>query len=171
MADSDTESCYRKVTSMAKKHRKRKKLTTGGEQAGFWPQAAEQETDEVVQHGLQSIPEDQIAAAEEPAGPLVPAQNHSGEVDTQPERMPGVGGERRDREMLRWLVCGGGNLHIVAPCPSCHGTQGGLLLGTVAIAFRGVARVGCADCNEVVDYYVEASQGQIWRLDEQEVRM
>ena len=153
---------------MAKKQRKREKVMPGELEDS---RTQEVPTNEAVQPSLFSIAEDETAGAEAPTDSLVPAPNHSEEVGRQPGHAPEeLRGERQDRKTLRWLICGRGNLHIVAPCPRCGDTKGGLLLGTVALAFRGVARLGCADCNEAVDYYVEASQGQIWRLDEQEVR-
>jgi len=65
---------------------------------------------------------------------------------------------------IRWLECGTGNLHIVGPCPRCGDRRGGLLLGTVAGTFRGRITAKCTDCNEAVDYYVDAHEGRIWSL-------
>lgn len=67
---------------------------------------------------------------------------------------------------LRWLVCGSGNVHIVGPCPNCFVTQSGLLLGTVASTYKGRVTAKCVDCGKTEDYYVDASDGKIWRMDE-----
>ena len=66
---------------------------------------------------------------------------------------------------LRWLVCGAGNLHIVGPCPDCYASQGGLLLGTVASSFKGRVSAKCLDCGKVEDFYVDAQEEKIWRLE------
>jgi len=70
------------------------------------------------------------------------------------------------RMQLRWLVCGSGNVHVVGPCPDCYATQGGLLLGTVASTYKGRIAARCVDCGKTEDYYVDANEGKIWRLDE-----
>jgi hypothetical protein len=73
---------------------------------------------------------------------------------------------RREVKMqLRWLVCGQGNVHIVGPCPDCYATEGGLLLGTVASTYKGRISANCVDCGKIVDYYVDASEGRIWKLE------
>jgi len=66
---------------------------------------------------------------------------------------------------LRWLVCGQGNVHIVGPCPDCYATEGGLILGTVASTYKGRITAKCVDCGKTMDYYVDASEGRIWRLE------
>jgi len=71
---------------------------------------------------------------------------------------------------LRWLVCGGGNLHIVGPCPSCYSTQGGMILGTVASTFKGRISAKCVDCTTIVDYYVDANEEKIWKLEPVEAK-
>lgn len=66
---------------------------------------------------------------------------------------------------LRWLVCGAGNLHIVGRCPNCYASQGGLLLGTVSGIYKGRVTASCLDCNTVEDYYVDAPEEKIWKLE------
>ena len=71
---------------------------------------------------------------------------------------------------LRWLACGAGNLHIVGPCPDCSATQGGLILGTVASTYRGRITARCVDCNKTVDFYVDAHEEAIWKMEPVEAR-
>ncbi|RLC96091.1 MAG: hypothetical protein DRI40_04110 [Chloroflexi bacterium] len=79
--------------------------------------------------------------------------------------------KKREVQMnLRWLVCGAGNLHIVGPCPECYATQGGLLLGTVASTFKGRIPARCVDCGKVIDYYVDAQEEKIWKLEPVEAK-
>jgi len=67
---------------------------------------------------------------------------------------------------LRWLVCGSGNAHIIGPCPDCFSTQSGLLLGTVAGSYKGRVTARCVDCGRAEEYYVDAGEERIWRLEE-----
>lgn len=67
--------------------------------------------------------------------------------------------------IMRWLACGAGSIHIVGPCPDCYATQGGLLMGTVASTHKGRVTTICLDCNKTVDYYVDAHEEKIWKLD------
>jgi hypothetical protein len=71
---------------------------------------------------------------------------------------------------MRWLECGSGSVHIVGPCPECYATQGGLILGTVSGTYRGRITAKCLDCGKTIDYYVDATEGKIWRLDEVEAK-
>ena len=71
---------------------------------------------------------------------------------------------------MRWLECGGGNVHIVGPCPNCYSSQGGLLLGTVTTTYKGRASAKCLECGTMVDYYVDAHEGRIWRLEPVEAK-
>ena len=71
---------------------------------------------------------------------------------------------------VRCLECGGGNLHIVGPCPYCESTKGGLLVGTIAGTYKGLVMARCAECGKGVDYYVDAHQGRVWKLEEIEVK-
>ena len=71
---------------------------------------------------------------------------------------------------VRWMVCGAGNVHIVGPCPNCYATHGGLLLGTVASTYKGRITATCLDCGKSVDYYVDAHEEKIWRLEPVEAR-
>ena len=66
--------------------------------------------------------------------------------------------------VMRWLMCGLGNMHIIGPCPGCESSRGGVILGTVGYAFRGVVTAKCVDCGKSVDYYVDAGKGQMWLL-------
>jgi hypothetical protein len=66
---------------------------------------------------------------------------------------------------MRWLECGAGSVHIVGPCPDCYATQGGMLLGTVAGTYKGRVTGRCLDCNKVLDYYVDASEGKMWLME------
>jgi hypothetical protein len=65
---------------------------------------------------------------------------------------------------LYWLECGGGNVHVVGPCPYCEATDGGVVIGTVSGSYKGVATANCADCGKTVDYYIDAVQGRVWSL-------
>ena len=67
--------------------------------------------------------------------------------------------------IMRWLSCGTSSVHIVGTCPDCYATQGGLLLGTAAAGFSGRITAKCVDCGKTIDYYVDAGQERIWRLD------
>lgn len=66
---------------------------------------------------------------------------------------------------MRWLECSGGNVHLVGPCPDCYAEHGGLLVGTVTSSYKGRVTTSCVDCNNVMDYYVDAQEGRVWRLD------
>ena len=61
--------------------------------------------------------------------------------------------------VMRWLMCGLGNMHIIGPCAGCESSRGGVILGTVGYAFRGVVTAKCVDCGKSVDYYVGCRQG------------
>jgi len=39
-------------------------------------------------------------------------------------------------------------------------------LGTVASTYKGRVTAKCVDCGKTEDYYVDASDGKIWRMDE-----
>jgi len=67
--------------------------------------------------------------------------------------------------MMRWLSCGTGNVHIVGTCPDCYATQGGLVLGTAASGYAGRVTAKCVDCGKNIDYYIDAGQEKIWKLD------
>jgi len=71
---------------------------------------------------------------------------------------------------VRCLECGAGNLHIVGPCPYCEPTSGGLLVGTTAATYKGLVSAKCAECGKSVDYYIDAHQGRVWKLEEIEVK-
>lgn len=72
--------------------------------------------------------------------------------------------------IMRWLACGGGNIHILGTCPDCYATQGGLLLGTVASTHKGRVTALCSDCGNAVDYYVDAKDEKMWKLEPIEAR-
>lgn len=67
--------------------------------------------------------------------------------------------------IMRWLVCGAGSIHIVGPCPDCYSSQGGLLLGTVATTYKGRVTAKCLDCNKSLDFFVDAPEEKIWKLE------
>jgi hypothetical protein len=77
---------------------------------------------------------------------------------------------KEGRMTMRWLECGSGSVHVVGPCPDCYATQGGLLLGTVASSYKGRVTAQCLDCNRSVDYYVDAQEEMIWRLEPVEAK-
>ena len=66
---------------------------------------------------------------------------------------------------MRWLECSGGNVHLVGPCPECPPDKGGLLVGTVSSSYKGRVTAKCVDCDAVLDYYVDAQEGKVWRLE------
>lgn len=72
--------------------------------------------------------------------------------------------------IMRWLACGKGNIHIIGPCSSCYATQGGLLMGTVGATHKGRVTTLCLDCGEEVDYYVDANEEAIWKLEPVEAK-
>ena len=67
--------------------------------------------------------------------------------------------------VMRWLVCGAGSIHIVGPCPDCYASQGGLLLGTIATTYKGRVAAKCLDCGKSLDFYVDAQEEKIWKLE------
>jgi len=77
---------------------------------------------------------------------------------------------KEGRMAMRWLECGSGSVHVVGPCPECYATQGGLLLGTVASSYKGRVTAKCLDCSRSVDYYVDAQEEMIWRLEPVEAK-
>ncbi len=72
--------------------------------------------------------------------------------------------------VMRWLECSGGSVHIAGPCPNCYASQGGLLMGTVSGAYKGRVTAKCVDCGTVIDYYVDAAEGKIWRMEAVETK-
>jgi len=65
---------------------------------------------------------------------------------------------------MLWFACGtNGTLHMVGPCPRCQDTKQGLLLGTMNRTFTGMVRTCCEACHNEVDYYVDATQQQVWK--------
>ena len=66
---------------------------------------------------------------------------------------------------IYWLSCGSESLHIMETCPNCYAREGGLLLGTAATGYAGRIAAACVDCGKTVDYYVDATVQQIWKLD------
>lgn len=72
--------------------------------------------------------------------------------------------------IMRWLACGGGHIHILGTCPDCYATQGGLLIGTVATTHKGRVTALCVDCGKAVDYYVDAKDEKMWKLEPIEAR-
>ena len=77
---------------------------------------------------------------------------------------------KEGRMTMRWLECGSGSVHVVGPCPDCYANQGGLLLGTVASSYKGRVTAQCIDCGRSVDYYVDAQEEMIWRLEPVEAK-
>ena len=72
--------------------------------------------------------------------------------------------------IMRWIACGAGNLHIVGPCPECYASEGGLLVGTVANTHKGRVHTVCLDCNMAVDYYTDAKEEKLWKLEPVEAK-
>ncbi len=72
--------------------------------------------------------------------------------------------------IMRLLTCGAGSVHIVGPCPDCYADQGGLLLGTISATHKGRVPANCLDCGKVVDYYVDAPEDKIWKLEPVEAK-
>jgi len=79
--------------------------------------------------------------------------------------------QRLERKSSRCIVCGAGNLHIIASCPRCYSTQGGLLAATVVSTFKGVTKTWCAECANTVNYYVDATEKRVWSMESVEARM
>ena len=75
-----------------------------------------------------------------------------------------------DKQMVRWINCVTGNIHIIAACPHCHAIQGGMLFATVTGAFMGVATAKCTDCSETADYYIDVRENGIWRMEAVETK-
>ena len=71
---------------------------------------------------------------------------------------------------MRWLACGTSTAHILGPCPECHDTQGGLLFGTVATNYKGRVHTVCIDCSKTVDYYTDAKEEKLWKLETVETK-
>lgn len=65
--------------------------------------------------------------------------------------------------VLRWMVCGDGDIHVFGPCPRCFNSNGGWLLGTSGVVAAGITRARCADCGETVDYFVDPEAQQMWK--------
>lgn len=72
--------------------------------------------------------------------------------------------------IMRWLACSAGSVHIVGPCPECYAKEGGLIMGTVTLTYSGRVTGKCLDCNKAIDYYVDANEEKIWRLDPVEAK-
>jgi hypothetical protein len=72
--------------------------------------------------------------------------------------------------VMRWLVCGAGSVHIIGPCPNCYASEGGLIMGTVALTYSGRVTARCLDCGNAVEYYVDANEEKIWRLEPVEAK-
>lgn len=75
---------------------------------------------------------------------------------------------------MRWIKCpavpAGGNIHLIGPCPNCSDSKGGLLIGTVSGSFKGRITAECLECGTVVDFYIEAEEGNVWRLEPVEAK-
>ena len=67
--------------------------------------------------------------------------------------------------IMRLIACKAGNVHVIGPCPNCYNAQGGLSLGTVANNFEGRVQTTCLDCDENVDYYIDAQKEKLWKLE------
>ena len=72
--------------------------------------------------------------------------------------------------IMRWIACGSGNVHILGPCPNCYSAQGGLLFGTVAKTYKGRVHTICLDCDKTVDYYTDAKEEKLWKLETVEAK-
>lgn len=72
--------------------------------------------------------------------------------------------------IMRMIACDAGNVHVIGPCPKCYDDQGGLLLGSVTNIYEGRVQTVCLDCNETVDYYIDARKEQLWWLEPVEGR-
>ena len=66
---------------------------------------------------------------------------------------------------MRCLDCGVVHMHIIGPCPSCFTTQDGLLMGTVTSNYKGRVTAECIDCNKTFDFYVDAQERNIWKME------
>ena len=77
--------------------------------------------------------------------------------------------QRTQETSMRWFMCGADDyLHVVGPCPRCWDDKWGLLLGTMTRNFNGRTTTACAACGERVDYYVDAQQQTLWKMEEVE---
>lgn len=72
--------------------------------------------------------------------------------------------------IMRLIACDAGNVHVIGPCPKCYDADGGLLLGNVTNVFEGRVQTVCMDCDEKVDYYIDAKKEQLWKLEPVEGR-
>ena len=70
--------------------------------------------------------------------------------------------------IMHWLMCAAGSVHIVGPCPVCYAKEEGLIMGTVTMTYAGRVTARCIDCNRVVDYYVDANEEKIWKMEPME---
>ena len=70
-----------------------------------------------------------------------------------------------EKQIVRWVICETGKLHIFANCPSCYSIQGGLLVTTVQGNFMGTITAECTDCSESIDYYIDVRENGIWRME------
>ncbi len=72
--------------------------------------------------------------------------------------------------IMHWLMCGAGSVHIAGPCPVCYANEGGLIMGTVTLTYAGRVTAKCIDCNSAVDYYVDANEEKIWKMEPVEAK-
>ena len=66
---------------------------------------------------------------------------------------------------MRYLNCGLVHIHIIGPCPYCFTTQDGLLIGTVNVNYKGVVTAKCMNCSKTGDFYVDAQEKKIWKME------
>lgn len=72
--------------------------------------------------------------------------------------------------IMRFIACEAGYVHIIGSCPNCYHAQGGLLLGTVANNYAGRVHTVCMDCDMTVDYYIDAKEEKLWKLESVETK-
>jgi hypothetical protein len=66
---------------------------------------------------------------------------------------------------VRLLSCGMGNIHLIVPCHHCYATRGGLMTGIAAKTHKGRLTAKCLDCGATADYFVDAREDRIWKLE------
>lgn len=75
-----------------------------------------------------------------------------------------------EKQIAQLVSCGAGNLHIIVTCPRCHSVKGGLLFATVPGTFIGITTAKCTDCSEAIDYYIDAKENGIWRMEAVDIK-
>lgn len=71
-----------------------------------------------------------------------------------------------------YFTCDAGNIHVIEKCPRCAlNNKEGLLTGTAVRNLKGLITAKCADCGEIVPYYVDSAKNQLWRMSAMEIKV